>query len=713
MTFLEAAIAILQREGKPLSYKVLTEIALKDNLLTVVGRTPEATMQQRLNEALKKDDPHLMLVREKPGVYGLRFYPKKGEAPATAAPEPTEGKAADARPADGGDGRGERVGAPAAAAAREGGGEERRRRRRGGRGRRRREEGSQSSVAAGPADVGVDDDGDDEQPTSQPPAPTTGADTAATLRVDAEAAPAAASAAPAAAEPEAGGATERSPAAAAAAVPGRSRPAARRPRGDMDDDDDGGPLPARRVPPLPGSPERRSFAEAAAVVAAAHRRRAAEAATVPGTSEANGGAASEGAAPAPAATADSAAPVAVAAEPAPAQAAEPGVATGHDESDLDEFEHPSGPLIAPSYGTEELVRGEEHREPIESRERFGRGRERERFRDRKGRHGDKGRGDDRRDGRGGGGGGAGKDERREGRPQSPAAANPPAPAAPAPTSPTAPPPAARPASGVPDGRELSPVEAAIEILRNGDGRPIHVRQVVEMALKRRLLRGDVADLMRLVRGAIIVDSREREAAGLRPRVRAAGGSSYQLADRRLDPELSQQERELAERAARLTEATRLALLRRLGRLPPHAFEALMRLLAARLGLVDLELVKRGDGVAYFGGQRTGSAADGGDPSRRRRVLLGIRPGDSELSRRAVGELRAGLKARNYDEGLLLAAGRLGDEALAELGTSGGSVTVHDADELASLCVRHGVGTMRRAVPVDVLDVDLIGDLAEA
>src|SRR5436853_7709077 len=85
MTFLEAAIAILQREGRPLHFKQLTEIALKDNLLTVVGRTPEVTMQQRLNDALKKEDPHLMLVREKPGVFGLRFYPKRGEAGAPEA----------------------------------------------------------------------------------------------------------------------------------------------------------------------------------------------------------------------------------------------------------------------------------------------------------------------------------------------------------------------------------------------------------------------------------------------------------------------------------------------------------------------------------------------------------------------------------------------------------------------------------------------------
>jgi hypothetical protein len=256
---------------------------------------------------------------------------------------------------------------------------------------------------------------------------------------------------------------------------------------------------------------------------------------------------------------------------------------------------------------------------------------------------------------------------------------------------------------------MGPVDAAIEILRGADGRAIHVRQIVEMALKRRLLRGDLADLMRLVRGAIVVDTREREAAGLRPRVRAAGGSSYQLADRRLDPEVAQLEREVGDAASRLGEATRRALLRRLGKLPAHAFETLMRLLVSRLGIRGVELVKRGDGVAYFGGEREASA--GGATGRR--VLIAIRVGEAELGRRAVGELRAGLRARGFDEGLLLTAGRIGAEALAELGSTGGAVTVQDADALATLCARYGVGTMRRSVPVDVLDVDLLGDLSEA
>ena len=43
MTFLEAAIEVLRREGKPLPVRRLAELAVKHSLLSVVGRDPEAT----------------------------------------------------------------------------------------------------------------------------------------------------------------------------------------------------------------------------------------------------------------------------------------------------------------------------------------------------------------------------------------------------------------------------------------------------------------------------------------------------------------------------------------------------------------------------------------------------------------------------------------------------------------------------------------------
>src|SRR2546421_5845381 len=125
MTFLEAALEVLKREGKPLHFKELTERAMGKKLLTFVGRTPEVTMQTQLTAAVKKA-PGSPFVRVKPGIFGLLRYP---EMP----PEPVvEAKA----------GRHEAAGAAGTPenGARTEVGRGRRRRRRGGRGRSAGEE---------------------------------------------------------------------------------------------------------------------------------------------------------------------------------------------------------------------------------------------------------------------------------------------------------------------------------------------------------------------------------------------------------------------------------------------------------------------------------------------------------------------------------------------------------------------------------------------
>lgn len=48
MTFYEAAVRVLEREGKPLHVNAITEIALKENYLSHVGKSPEEVMQSRL-----------------------------------------------------------------------------------------------------------------------------------------------------------------------------------------------------------------------------------------------------------------------------------------------------------------------------------------------------------------------------------------------------------------------------------------------------------------------------------------------------------------------------------------------------------------------------------------------------------------------------------------------------------------------------------------
>ncbi len=547
MTFLEAALAILKREGKPLHFKKLTEIALRENLLTVVGRTPEVTMQQRLNDALKKDTS-LPLTREKPGIFGLRYYPPPEVYAAPAVIPSAEPAAAPATQASAVE---EKQDAPEAQP------ERKRRRHRGGRGRRRggataaseTQMETQTESADGPAEA-----------VSAPPSPV--------------------------------------------------------------------------MPTEPG-PERLSFSEAAAQVAAGRPK-------------------------APFA------PVAPLPEPPREESAEELAALA------EEFETPSGPLIVPTAGTEELVKGEDHRPVYEGR--------RDRHRRR-----------------------APGRERPNGAQHHPAAA----PSEPAPT--TLPPAAAAPVPAVPAPPTAANVGSAIdvlvEVLRGSDGRPMHFRQIVDVALKRKLLRGEPQELWRLVRAAAVAERRAREAAGLRPRIRSLGGGNFGLGDRRLDGELMQYERELGERTARLSEATRVALQRRLGRLSPPAFEAFGRLLLERMGLVRVELVKRGEGVAYHGGERL----RGGH---KLRVLIALRPGEGQIGRRAVGELRAGLKARQFDEGLLLSAGRGGSDVEAELAAGAGTIELYDGEGITQLASRLGVGIVKRAVVVDTIDMELLDELQE-
>src|SRR5215471_14954044 len=73
MTFLEAAMEVLRQAGRPLHVRELTERSIKLNLLSHLGRAPEATMQTRLAQEAKKGDK-APIVQKGQGVFGLRRY---------------------------------------------------------------------------------------------------------------------------------------------------------------------------------------------------------------------------------------------------------------------------------------------------------------------------------------------------------------------------------------------------------------------------------------------------------------------------------------------------------------------------------------------------------------------------------------------------------------------------------------------------------------
>jgi hypothetical protein len=262
-------------------------------------------------------------------------------------------------------------------------------------------------------------------------------------------------------------------------------------------------------------------------------------------------------------------------------------------------------------------------------------------------------------------------------------------------------------SGGAGGRKvMSPVDAAIEILRGqSPGRGVHVRQIADSAVRRRLIHGEPNEAWRVLRAALASESKERLRAGVRPRIRSAGSGLYALSRRVPDADLEKAEYVFGEARRALRERTLAALEQRLGELAPSSFEAIARVLLQREGFGPATFVKRVEGTIYVEALR-------GRGFRPSRTLIALRPGMTAAGRRAIGELRAGIRARNQDEGILLLAGRLSDEAVAEWKQSGQPIEVVDGPAMAETCVRHGVGVLSASVSVNLVDADFFAELSE-
>jgi hypothetical protein len=604
MTFLEAALDLLRREGKPLHYKELTERALGKKLLTFVGRTPEVTMQTQLTAAVKKA-PGNPFVRVKPGVFGLLRYPELPPEEREAAPAAERSGAGRGSPSrdEGGGSNGE------PGAGRDGG---RRRRRRRGRGRGRGE-GEAMEAGGGGATAAISNDADPD-------------------------------------ETELAG-SGLSPEARAAAL-------AETGVLEADDDDDDGP----------GNEEDDTSMEDDDGATAGQ-----DAAQGEGHGEHD-------------------------------DAARRAGPTGESDEDL-----PLGPEGDDGDDDEAAAEGEEEPglggAPMSPSGEPGPGRRRRRRRRRGGRGGE---------GEAFGGGPPSGGEFGSPAPGADAASfgNAPAADAAAPAGEGSAAAGGPPSPGMDNGdrqgprRIMTPVDAALEILRGqAPGRGVHVRQIADAAARRKLVHGEPNEAWRVMRTALAAEPRERLRAGLRPRVRAAGAGLYALARRPPDPELERAEQVFGEARRALRERTLAALERRIAELPGSAFEALARVLLQREGFGPATFVKRVDGTVYVEAMR-------GRGARPSKCLIGLRFGGASGGRRAIGELRAGIKMRGQDEGLLMLAGRLGEDAISEWKQPGPPVEIADGPALAETCVRHGVGVVNTMVSVDFVDADFFADIAE-
>jgi hypothetical protein len=674
MTFLEAALEILKRERKPLHYKDITTKAMDKKLLTFVGRTPEVTMQTQLTAAVKKT-PGNPFVRVKPGTFGLLRYP---EAPASPPPE----EAVQDKSEDTAD----------EAAAGAGGAEARaRRRRRGGRGRGgRREEGREgatevtAATARAQEDSMSENDDNDTSDSGEDQEPEIGGKLSAEARAAALAESGVLEALGDDQEDDAqedddeddmeddtsGAAGDEAEEGEGEGEEGDEDDEDEDDEDDDDEDEDDEEDDADEEEARPAN----GTSAAPSVNAAAGKRshRSSE-------QRAQGGG-----------------------------GAGVGVDSDADQEGDDAGEGLGAGMGGEGGGTSLSAGGEQlgegaQRAPGAFDDSAGGRRRRRRRRRRGGGPGEAGFGggpEDSGNGNGNGNGGPraeGAEAIAEGSEGAPLGAAPAAEGAPA---------SFEGADSSAGRRIMSPVDAAIEILRGqAPGRGMHVRQLADAATRRRLVHGEANEAWRVMRAALAAEPRERLRAGQRPRVRAAGSGLFALSRRPPDLDLERAEHVFGEARRALRERTLAGLEQRLVELAPSGFEAIARVLLQREGFGPATFVKRVEGTVYLEALR-------GRGIRPSRTLIALRPGGAAAGRRAIGELRAGIRARNQDEGVLLLGARLAEDGIAEWKQPGPPIEVADGAALAETCLRHGVGVINTMVSVDFVDADFFAELQE-
>jgi DNA-directed RNA polymerase delta subunit len=257
------------------------------------------------------------------------------------------------------------------------------------------------------------------------------------------------------------------------------------------------------------------------------------------------------------------------------------------------------------------------------------------------------------------------------------------------------------AAAAPDG-DLA--RLACDVLASIKGaQPVPVKQLAQMLRKRRMTEVDPEALWRPLKSALLADHQRRAAAGLPPRIAHRGRDLFAYRPS-ANAELEAAETGLEAAAHRLRGATERALAARLVELPLPVLEQVVQLYLVQAGWRDVEWIKRVDRSGY---------ALAREPGDGQLVMIAARAGNQQVDRRGVGELRAGVAAKNLCRGLLLAPRELGSEARSELERPGKPVSAMCGLPWAAALVGAGIGVALRMMPVAYLDPDLFDRLGES
>lgn len=236
------------------------------------------------------------------------------------------------------------------------------------------------------------------------------------------------------------------------------------------------------------------------------------------------------------------------------------------------------------------------------------------------------------------------------------------------------------------------------------GGPVGVQKVADLAQRRGRLTGDFQAAQGLILAAARADNLRRSANGARPRFRISGGR-LALTEWAIDAEALRLERDVLAQADRYREAVRRSLLRKMQDLPPRAIGELVCLLLERVGMTDIQMVRRPGSP----GTELHLSAVARGPSGNMPTAIVVRRDGREIGRERVTELRGAL--HHYGSaaaGWLVTTGQVLSGAREEASAVGAApVALVDGIGFARLCEEHGVAVLETRVSLPIIDFELL------
>ncbi|HSC89842.1 MAG TPA: HTH domain-containing protein [Polyangiaceae bacterium] len=233
---------------------------------------------------------------------------------------------------------------------------------------------------------------------------------------------------------------------------------------------------------------------------------------------------------------------------------------------------------------------------------------------------------------------------------------------------------------------------------------------------RRKWKGDGSLSAAALLAVAYADNLRAERRGRLPRFRILGNKLAPLAWS-LEKRSDERVKNLQRAAEQLREGTLRSLADQLGQLQQRAFGELVLVLLDRMGFIAPEIVRRpgahGSELHVSGSIALGGLDSLGGGAQLVKTAVVIRRDARDIGRERVTELRGAL--HHYGpaaHGWLITAGQVLSGAREEAASTGATpVSLTGKNELAELCLAHGVGVRPVRIEVPTVDLELFEGLA--